>query len=118
MNYVNKLSSNELRELFEIFIETSDITDFRVWTTSGSVVLSGVVCRFEIIQQTYKCVFDDYTIVSNIHSSIMKEDLENVRVFREYMLKKFGENYAVTYLLNDFSSRNGKGDKDERFRYW
>lgn len=102
MYYVNHLNSSELRELFEIFVGTTNIINFKIWTDFSSVVVSGTICKIGAIQQEYRCKLDDYNIISNIHSNTMQEDLENVGVFRKYMLKKFGEEYAVDYLLGDF----------------
>ena len=102
MYYVNHLNSSELRELFEIFVGTTNIINFKIWTDFSSVVVSGKICKIGAIQQEYRCKLDDYNIISNIHSNTMQEDLENVGVFRKYMLKKFGEEYAVDYLLGDF----------------
>lgn len=102
MNYVNKLSSDKLRKLFEMFVGTINVADFKIWTAFGSVVLSGKVCKVGNIEYEYKCKLDDYSIISNIHSVTMQEDLENVSVFRKYMLSNFGEKYAVEYLLNNY----------------
>ena len=102
MNYINKLSSDKLRKLFEMFVGTINVADFKIWTTFGSVVLSGKVCKVGNIEYEYKCKLDDYSIISNIHSVTMQEDLENVSVFRKYMLSNFGEKYAVEYLLNNY----------------
>ena len=94
MNFVNKLSSDELRKLFEIFAGTTNIIDFWIWTASDSIELT--------LKYYYKCSLGDYNIVSNFHSATLKEDLENVSVFRKYMLSKFGERYAIEYLLNNY----------------
>lgn len=102
MYYVNHLNSSELRELFEIFVGTANIINFKIWTDFSSVVVSGKICKIGVIQQEYRCKLDNYNIISNIYSNTMQEDLENVGVFRKYMLKKFGEEYAVDYLLGDF----------------
>lgn len=101
MHYVNKLSGNELRKLFEMFTGTTNIIDFWILTASDSVELSGKVYKVGNIEYGYKCKLDDYNIISNIHSVTMQEDLENVNVFHEYMLSKFGERYAIEYLLNN-----------------
>lgn len=102
MYYVNHLNSSELRELFEIFVGTTNIIYFKVWTGFSSVVVSGKICKIGAIQQEYRCKLSDYNIISNIHSATLKEDLENVSVFRKYMLSKFGEKYAIEYLLNNY----------------
>lgn len=102
MYYVNHLNSSELRELFVIFVGTTNIINFKIWTDFSSIVVSGKICKNGAIQEEYRCKLNDYNIISNIHSNTMQEDLENVGVFRKYMLKKFGEEYAVDYLLGDF----------------
>ena len=91
MNFVNKLSSDKLRKLSEMFVGTTNIINFKIWTDFSSVVVSGKVCKVGNIEYEYKCKLDDYNIISNIHSVTMQEDLENVRVFRKYMLSNFGE---------------------------
>lgn len=102
MHYINKLSDNELRKLFEMFTGTTNIIDFWIWKASDSVELSGKACKLKTLKYYYKCSLGDYNIVSNFHSATLKEDLENVSVFRKYMLSKFGERYAVEYLLNNY----------------
>lgn len=102
MNYANKLSSDKLRRLFEMFVGTINVADFKIWTAFSSVILSGKVCKVGNIEYEYKCKLDDYSIISSIHSATLKEDLENVSVFRNYMLSNFGERYAIEYLLNNY----------------
>ena len=49
MNFVNKLSSDELRKLFEIFAGTTNIIDFWIWTASDSIELLNIIINVVLV---------------------------------------------------------------------
>jgi hypothetical protein len=113
MKYANKLTDEELRELYLSFIDGAKINELHITKDDCSIAFEGYIEIPEFDEEILKenpnatiVVDDDYELddfdVKAYHHS------GNVtKAYREYMYKKFGDEYAKDYLL-------GKQNKDLR----
>lgn len=103
MKYANKLTNNELIELYKSFMSKDDeFVSLDITRCEDSISLEGyikipddeedAIDGMIEIDEDYEIT--DYTIKAFHHSGNMTKQ------FRMYMYKKFGDEYAKDYLLS------------------
>ena len=106
MKYANRLTEEELRELYLLFTdEGAKINELHIVKDDYSIALEGYVEIPEFEEEILKenpnatlIIDDDYEI--NDFDVKVYHHLGNVtKEYREYMYKKFGNEYAKDYLL-------------------
>jgi len=102
MKYANKLTDEELTDLYKSFLGKDDeFVDLIITRDENSIALEGhiripddeedAINGMIEIDEDYEIT--DYNIKAFNHSGNM------TKLFREYMYKKFGSKYAKDYLL-------------------
>lgn len=108
MKYANRLTDEELREVYGLFIDSDGkINELNIIKDERSIGLKGYVEIPEFEEERLKedpsatlIIDDDYEITDyNVkefhHSGDCTSD------YRKWMYNKFGDEYARDYLLND-----------------
>lgn len=106
MKYADKLTAEELRELYLLFTDKGDeIDELNIAKDNYSITFEGYFKNPEfdreilkenpnvnfVIRDVYK--LDDFDVEAYHHSD------DVTKLYREYMFKKFGNEYAKDYLL-------------------
>ena len=102
MKYANKITDEELTDLYKSFLGKDDeFVDLTITRDESSIALEGhiripddeedAINGMTEIDEDYEIT--DYNIKAFHHSGNM------IKSFREYMYKKFGNKYAKDYLL-------------------
>lgn len=109
MKYANRITENELRELYQMFTDTdAKIKELNIKKDDYSILLNGYLEVPEwnedvlaenpdatvIIDDDYKIT--DYDVTVYHHSGDCTLD------YRKWMFDKFGAEYAKDFLLNTF----------------
>lgn len=107
LKYANQLTDEQLKEIYQLFLcEDERIVLLDISRYDDGICLNGKIeiPEFEdeylkvnphatlIIDNDY--VLSDYNVQIYHHSGSLDE------IYRKYMLKKFGTDYAVDFLLN------------------
>lgn len=106
MKYANRLTEEELRELYLLFTDDgAKINELNITEDDYSIALEGYIevpeWDKELLEENPDAVviidddyeLDDYNVKVYHHSG------DVTREYREYMYKKFGDEYARDYLL-------------------
>lgn len=107
MKYANKLTDEELRELYQLFTDSdATIKKLNITRDDGSISLEGVVEIPEYEEELLK-ENPNATIVTDDDYEITDYDIKEYHHscnctpdYRKWMYKKFGNEYAKDYLLN------------------
>lgn len=89
MKWASKLTDNELREVYRLLSHNEDESNLYILKHECEIFLERSIDGTYVLTDFY--VRTDYLNDNN-------KDLSEV--FREYMYKKFGDEYAKDYLLN------------------
>ena len=106
MKYANKLTEEELRELYLLFTdEGAKINELNIIKDDVSIALEGYIeipeFEEEILKKNPNATFitdDDYEL-DDFNVKVYHHSGDVTKVYREYMYKKFGNEYAKEYLL-------------------
>lgn len=101
MKYANRLTDEELREIYSLLTDSDKINELNITRNENSIDLEGYIEILEEDSNETLTVYDDYTIADyNVkvyqHSGYCTLD------YRKWMYRKFGDEYARDYLLNNY----------------
>ena len=106
MKYANKLTEEELRELYLLFTdEGAKINELNIIKDDVSIALEGYVEIPEFEEEILKenpnatLIIDDDYELDDFNVKVYHHSGDLTTVYREYMYKKFGNEYAKEYLL-------------------
>ena len=106
MKYANKLTEEELRELYLLFTdEGAKINELNIIKDDVSIALEGYVEIPEFEEKILKenpnatLIIDDDYELDEFNVKVYHHSGDLTKVYREYMYKKFGNEYAKEYLL-------------------
>lgn len=106
MKYANKLTEEELRELYLLFTdEGAKINELNIIKNDVSIALEGYVEIPEFEEEILKenpnatLIIDDDYELDDFNVKVYHHSGDLTKVYREYMYKKFGNEYAKEYLL-------------------
>lgn len=107
MKYANRLTDEELRELYQLFTDSdATIRELNITRYNTSVVIEGVIEFPEYDEEILKenpdaTIFtdDDYEI-TDFEVRVFHHSGNCTPDYRMWMYKKFGDEYARDYLLN------------------
>lgn len=106
MKYANKLTEEELRELYLLFTdEGAKINELNIVKDDYSIALEGYVEIPEFDEEILKenpnatIVTDDDYELDDFYVKVYHHSGNVTKEYREYMYKKFGDEYAKDYLL-------------------
>ena len=106
MKYANKLTEEELRELYLLFTdEGAKINELNIIKDDVSIALEGYVEIPEFEEEILKenpnatLIIDDDYELNDFNVKVYHHSGDLTKVYREYMYKKFGNEYAKEYLL-------------------
>ena len=105
MEYANQLTIEELKEIYQLFLEDGDkILALDIYRSDDEIILRGKV---EIDTKLLKAIPDatviidnDYYLEVNIydHHHFYSEKFNEI--YRKYMFETFGLSYALDFLFN------------------
>ena len=108
MKYVNKLTDEELRNLFDTFIGDAEIVELNITKGDNKVRLNGIIRMpdpygdgdetDDIIETDEQYEVDDYGVFSDKYHDA-KDASRLTKELRTALYAKFGEEYAKYYLL-------------------
>lgn len=100
MRYANKLSDNELETLFKIFMgDDEEFVSLEITRFEGSIDLCGVI-KFPDGEYPDEMIeVDDRYESTDFNVDIYNHSGDCTHRYREYMYKKFGDEYARYFLL-------------------
>lgn len=108
MKYANKLTDEELRELYLSFSdEDAEIYELYITKYEYSIALSGYIEIPEFDEEILKenpnatIVMDDDYELDDFDVKVYHHSGNVTKTYREYMYKKFGDEYAKDYLLGE-----------------
>ena len=106
MKYANKLTEDKLRELYLLFTdEGAKINELNIIKDDVSIALEGYVEIPEFEEEILKenpnatLIIDDDYELDDFNVKVYHHSGDLTKVYREYMYKKFGNEYAKEYLL-------------------
>ena len=108
MKYANKLTDEELRELYLLFTDTdAKINELHITRDNYSISLEGCIEIPEFDERILKenpdatiVVDDDYELY-DFNVGVYHHSGDVTSIYREYMYEKFGNDYAKYYLFNE-----------------
>ena len=106
MKYANKLTEEELRELYLLFTdEGAKINELNIIKDDVSIALEGCVEIPEFEEEILKenpnatLIIDDDYELDDFNVKVYHHSGDVTKEYREYMYKKFGNEYAKDSLL-------------------
>lgn len=109
MMYINKLTNEELRNLFDTFIGDAEIVELNITKGDNKVRLNGIIRMSDpygdgdetddIIETDEQYEVNDYEVFLNRYHGD-KHPFWYTKKLRTALYAKFGEEYAKYYLLN------------------
>lgn len=107
MKYANQLTDSELRELYLMFTdEGAKINELNIVKDDHSIALEGYVEIPEYDKELLKedpnatIIIDDDYELDDYNVKVYHHSGNVTKIYREYMYKKFGDNYAKDFLLD------------------
>ena len=107
MKWANQLSEEELKELYILFTDDgATINDLKIIKDDISIGLSGYIEIPEWDKDILKenpsatVIIDDDYELDDFNVKVYHHSGNVTKIYREYMYKKFGNEYAKDYLLN------------------
>lgn len=104
MKYVNKLTDEEIREIYKLFQgNNTKVASLHIIRYEDSVELTGII-KFPDDEASGEFIKteDDYTL-TDFNVKVYHHTDSVTKAYREYMYKKFGEEYAKDYLFTHLS---------------
>lgn len=108
MKYANKLTEEELRELYLLFTDKgAKIKKLNIVKDDYSIALEGYIEISEFDEKILKenpnatIVIDDDYELDDFDVKVYHHSESVTKTYREYMYKKFGDEYAKDYLLGE-----------------
>ena len=109
MKYANKLTDDELKELYRLFTDSdATIKDLTITRDEYSISLEGYIEIPEFEKELLKedpnatlIVDDDYEI-TDYDVKVYHHSGDCTLDYRKWMYKKFGYKYAKEYLLRNY----------------
>ena len=107
MKYINRLTDNELRELYKLFADSNaTIKELTITRCDDSISLEGFIEIPEYEKELLKenpnatiIVDDDYEI-TDFYVKVFHHSGSCIKTFRKFMHEKFGDEYARDYLFD------------------
>ena len=106
MKYADKLTDDELRELYLLFTDDgATINELTITRDEYSIGLEGFVEVPEYDKEILKdnpnatIIIDDDYELNDFNVKVYQHSGNVIKAYREYMYKKFGNEYAKDYLL-------------------
>lgn len=108
MKYANKLTDEELRELYLSFTDAdAKINELCITKDDYSIALKGYIEIPEFDEEILKenpyatIVMDDDYELDDFDVKVYHHSGDVTKLYRKYMYKKFGSKYAKDYLLGE-----------------
>lgn len=102
MKYINKLTDEELTDLYKLFLGKDDeFVDLTIIRYENSIDLEGHIRILDNEEGAINGMIEideDYEI-TDYNIKVFHHSGDMTKLFREYMYKKFGSKYAKDYLL-------------------
>ena len=106
MKYANRLTDEELKELYQLFTDSdATIKELNITRWDNSVAIEGQIEIPEYEEELLKenpnatSITDDDYEIDDYNVKVFHHSGDLTKVYREYMYKKFGNEYAKEYLL-------------------
>lgn len=103
MKWVSELTDDELKEMYELLLNNEGkIADMRISRDDCDITLEGHI-RIPEEYENDVCIIDrDYILTDfYVRTGYLNDNNKGLsEIFREYMYKKFGDEYAKDYLFN------------------
>lgn len=106
MKYANRLTDAELREVYELFIDSNGtINELDIIKNDHSIALEGYVEIPEFDEKILSenpnatLIIDDDYEITDFDVAVYHHSGECTSVYRRYMYEKFGNDYAKDYLF-------------------
>lgn len=113
MKYANKLSDKELRELYTLFTDSDakiyslDITkDEYTISLDGQIEIPEWEPEYLKEDPNATLIVDDSYEIDDYYVKVYDHSGSCTTIYREWMHKKFGDQYAVDFLLPDHENNN------------
>lgn len=107
MKYANRLTDEELRELYQLFTDSdATIKELTITRDNVSVAIEGVIEFPEYEEEILKenpdatVITDDDYEITDFEVRVFHHSGNCTPDYRMWMYKKFGDEYARDYLLN------------------
>lgn len=106
MKYANKLTSEELREVYSLFIDSDGkINELNITRDDRSIGLEGNVEIPEYEEEILKenpdatLIIDDDYEITDYDVVVYHHSGDCTSIYRKWMYERFGEEYARDYLF-------------------
>ena len=107
LKYANRLTDEQLKEIYQLFLcEDERIVCLDISRYYDEIILDGKI-EIPEFEEEYLAENPDATIIADNDYALSDYDVniyhhsgDLTPVYRKYMLKKFGKDYAVDYLIN------------------
>ena len=107
MKYANRLTDEELREVYGLFIDSDGkINELNITRDERSIVLEGYVEIPEFEEEILKedpnatLIIDDDYEITDYDVKVYHHSGNCAPYYRKWMYNKFGDEYARDYLFN------------------
>ena len=107
MKYANRLSDEELRELYQLFTNSdATIKELNITRGNNDIALEGQIEIPEYEKELLKenphatIITDDDYEITDYNVKIYHHSGECTSDYRKWMYEKYGNEYAKDYLLN------------------
>lgn len=108
MKYVNRLTNKDLEKIYKLFIEEDAIIDeLNITKNNYSVILEGFIkvkeWKEDILKENPNAtvIFDDDYELTDYDVKVYSHSGNVTKLYRKYMYNKFGNQYAIDYLLGE-----------------
>lgn len=100
MQYANKLTNEELTEIYKLFLgDNEEMVSLEITRDEYSIGLEGFIkIKDDNEPDGYIMTDDDYSL-TDYNVKVYHHSGDVRKTYRNYMYKKFGEDYARDYLL-------------------
>ena len=103
MKWTSKLTDDELREMYELLLHNEGkIVDIHISKGDCETFLEGHICIPEEYENDVRIIDRVYILTDfYVRTGYLNDNNKDLsEIFREYMYKKFGDEYAKDYLFN------------------
>ena len=103
MKWTSKLTDDELREMYELLLNNDGkIVDIHISKEDCETSLEGRICIPEEYENDVRIIYREYILTDfYVRTGYLNDNNKGLsEIFREYMYKKFGDEYAKDYLFN------------------
>lgn len=108
MKYANKLTNKDLEKIYELFIEeNATINELNIIKNDYSIFLEGYIeikeWEEDILKENPNATVilnDDYEL-TDYYAKAYSHSGNVTKLYRKYMYNKFGNQYAIDYLLGE-----------------